>query len=136
MVCSPREIASGAAKALMAAVLVVAAGQHQVRVVLRGPVEQLRDQLRRMLQVGVHHAHPGRARRTQTLRDCATQPADPLFRPSMDQHNWQLGARADCLNRLGRLIGAVIDEDDFCRDAGEECCTRRTSSSMLPTSFG
>src|SRR3954454_6463728 len=71
------------------------------------------DELRRVLEIAVHHADPGASREPHPLDDRAAQPVAPAFGRSLHQPDWPRGGSGDAAPLVGGAVVGVVDEDDL-----------------------
>ena len=96
----------------------VPAGDDEIHVLPIGPYEELRDDLRRVLKIRVHHQGP---RRRATLMPLTT--AVPRPPPRWSGARWS--TRTACAvppgprYHVGGVVVGVVDEDDLGRDVAE-----------------
>ena len=101
------------------AVVAVPARHHDVEVARLALLEQRGDQLRRVLEVGVHDADPRAARLAHALKDCRAEPADPPLRRLRNQDELVMPVLRERIDQLASPVVAVVDEDDLDRDGGK-----------------
>ena len=93
----------------------VAGGRDQIQFAGLPDRDQLGRQLRRMLQVAVHHDGPGAACHPQSLGDRRTESAMPLAGGPMQQPDRQPRGAGDRPDHVRRGIVAVVDEQHLRR---------------------
>jgi hypothetical protein len=97
----------------------VPAGDHEVHRLPAGRREKLRDDLRRVLQIPVHHQRPGSAGRPHSADDGGTQTTSPLtLRPPQEPYR-QVEIASDRGDLLCSLVIRVVHEEDLGRRAGK-----------------
>jgi hypothetical protein len=87
------------------------ARDDEVRGLLDRVEQQLLEDLRRVLEVGVHHADPVRGGRPHALDHRTAETANTVFGCPVDQVHVDL--RLDCADHVRRIVIRVVDEDDL-----------------------
>ncbi len=129
----PRAVGKPARRAVVG----VATGDHQVRLVQVDRADEVRDGLRRMLEVTVHHhhdpafgqSHPGHHRPTEATHTLTGTPVH-------DQHR-QRGTLTCGGGHLRGVVSTVVDEDQLGPPGGEhgaELVDQRSDVGALVTS--
>jgi hypothetical protein len=77
-----------------------------------GGLEQPRNHFRRMLEIPVHDAYPGRVGSFQAREHCSAKPSGPLCTRSVQQPDSQRTKSTfpRGLDHVRRIVVAVIDE--------------------------
>ena len=85
-----------------------AAAHHNVRIRAFGLLQQAWDHLRRVLQVGIHHAHPGRLRHLEAFHHGPAQAVPALLLHPMDQGDVQREPILQLADHFRRVVAAVV----------------------------
>ena len=80
---------------------------------------QRRDRRRRVLQVGIHDAHPGSARGRDPCDDCAAETAVTLARLAVDERDLEPCRGAALGDDGGGRVVRVVDDDELGAHARE-----------------
>ena len=92
----------------------------QVHVRVAHPINEEMDDLRRMLQVSVHHADPGGPRPLHAGQHRSAQPAAAIAALTVQKRDLERRSLSERLHDVRRGVFAVVDDDHLQRRADPE----------------